>query len=221
MRFKAALFDLDGTLLDTLQDIADSMNAVLESQHFPTHGKEAYRYFIGNGMDVLVRRALPGARRNQAMIERCVAAMRQEYARRWRLKTTVYDGIPDLLKGLADAGLKLAILSNKADDFTREMAAELLPQASFDRIRGALPHVAKKPDPEAALAIATSLGVPPQDFVYLGDSGVDMATARRAGMYPVGVLWGFRGVEELLESGARMLIPGPLDLLDWFYPCAP
>lgn len=215
MRFKAVLFDMDGTLLDTLEDIADSMNEVLRQHGFATHDLEAYKYYVGNGMDVLVRRALPAAHRNQEMIAACLARMRQEYTNRWRNNTTVYEGISGLLDGMQETGIKLAILSNKADDFTREMAAELLSRWSFDQLLGARPNIAKKPDPAAALEIAENLQLSPRDFLYLGDTSVDMTTACQAGMYPVGVLWGFRGAEELLDSGARMLITHPSDLLSW------
>lgn len=215
MRFKAALFDMDGTLLDTLAGIADSMNAVLTGFGYPRHQLEAYRYFVGNGMDVLVERAFPAAARTEQRIAQGVAAMRADYRTRWRLQTRVYQGIPELLTALHRAGLKLAVLSNKSDDFTREMAQELLAAWPFEAVLGARPQIPKKPDPSTAIEIAGRMQVAPRDFLYLGDTAVDMTTAIGAGMYPIGALWGFRGAAELLEAGARMLIAQPTDLIAW------
>lgn len=215
MRFKAALFDMDGTLLDTLAGIADSMNAVLADFGYPRHQLEAYKYFVGNGMDVLVERALPALARTEQRIAQGVGAMRADYRTRWRRTTTVYQGIPELLTALDRAGLKLAVLSNKSDDFTREMAQELLSAWPFEVVLGARPQVPKKPDPSTAIEIAERMQLAPRDFLYLGDTAVDMTTAIGAGMYPIGALWGFRGAAELLEAGARMLIAQPTDLIAW------
>lgn len=215
MRFKAALFDMDGTLLDTLAGIADSMNAMLAGSGYPQHPLQAYKYFVGNGMEILVERAFPAAARTEQRIAQGVAAMRADYRTRWRRTTTVYQGIPDLLTALDRAGLKLAVLSNKSDDFTREMAQELLSAWPFEVVLGARPEVPKKPDPSTAIEIAERMQLAPRDFLYLGDTAVDMTTAIGAGMYPIGALWGFRGAAELLEAGARMLIAQPTDLIAW------
>jgi len=215
MRFKAALFDMDGTLLDTLAGIADSMNAMLAGSGYPQHPLQAYKYFVGNGMEILVERAFPAAARTEQRIAQGVAAMRADYRTRWRRTTTVYQGIPDLLTALDRAGLKLAVLSNKSDDFTREMAQELLSAWPFEVVLGARPEVPKKPDPSTAIEIAERMQVVPRDFLYLGDTAVDMTTAIGAGMHPIGALWGFRGAAELLEAGARMLIAQPTDLIAW------
>ena len=215
MRFKAALFDMDGTLLDTLAGIADSMNAMLAGSGYPQHPLQAYKYFVGNGMEILVERAFPAAARTEQRIAQGVAAMRADYRTRWRRTTTVYQGIPDLLTALDRAGLKLAVLSNKSDDFTREMAQELLSAWPFEVVLGARPEVPKKPDPSTAIEIAERMQLAPRDFLYLGDTAVDMTTAIGAGMYPIGALWGFRGAAELLEAGARMLVPQPTDLIAW------
>jgi len=215
MRFKAALFDMDGTLLDTLAGIADSMNAMLAGSGYPQHPLQAYKYFVGNGMEILVERAFPAAARTEQRIAQGVAAMRADYRTRWRRTTTVYQGIPDLLTALDRAGLKLAVLSNKSDDFTREMAQELLSAWPFEVVLGARPEVPKKPDPSTAIEIAERMQVVPRDFLYLGDTAVDMTTAIGAGMHPIGALWGFRDAAELLEAGARMLVPQPTDLIAW------
>jgi phosphoglycolate phosphatase len=213
MRFKAILFDLDGTLLDTIGDLADSMNAVLRRFGFPGHGRETYKQFVGDGMDLLARRALPEDRRDREMVEGCLLAMRAEYSSRWRENTCPYEGIPELLDALRDLRIRMAVLSNKADDFTRDMVRILLPRWPFDAVVGARPDVPKKPDPAAALGIARGLAISPGRILYLGDSATDMQTARAAGMFPVGALWGFRTAAELEANGAQVLINRPMDLV--------
>lgn len=215
MRFKAVIFDMDGTLLDTLENLAGAMNAVLRKWGFSPHPVEQYRYFVGNGVEELVRRALPEDARSPERVTEGTAAMRREYAERWRAGTRAYDGIGELLAAVRRAGLRTAVLSNKMHDFTQEMARTLFPSPAFDAVLGAREGVPKKPDPAGAMEIVRRFGLAPGDFFYLGDSGVDMTTARRAGMYPVGVLWGFREAAELVESGARMLVTRPRDLIDW------
>jgi phosphoglycolate phosphatase len=167
-------------------------------------------------MDMLARRALPEDRRDREMVDGCLLAMRAEYSSRWRKNTRPYEGIPELLDALRDLRIRMAILSNKADDFTREMVRILLPRWAFDAVVGARPDVPKKPDPAAALEIARGLAIPPGRILYLGDSGVDMQTARAAGMFPAGALWGFRTAAELKASGAEVLIRRPMDLVGLF-----
>jgi phosphoglycolate phosphatase len=213
MQFQAIVFDLDGTLLDTLGDLANSMNRVLERRGFPTHERELYQQFVGDGMEVLVRRALPEGRQGERSVEDCFQAMREEYGARWRESTRPYAGIPELLDALGERRLRMAVLSNKPDDFTREMVGALLAPWRFNAVVGARPEVPKKPDPTMALAIARDLAVSPGRILYLGDSGTDMRTAVAAGMFPVGALWGFRAAAELQASGARGLISRPMELL--------
>ncbi len=211
--FQAVLFDLDGTLLDTLTDLADSMNAALAGLGLPGHPREAYRYFVGDGMATLARRVLPETRRDEENIARCVVAMREEYGRRWAEQTRPYPGIPDLLDRLAGLGLRLAILSNKPDEFTRRMVGHFLPGLPWSEVRGQRPEVPKKPAPGGALAIAQALSLPSARLLYLGDTNTDMQTAIASGMYPLGALWGFRTASELLAAGARELLHHPLELL--------
>lgn len=214
MKFKAVLFDLDGTLLDTLDDLADSMNAVLEASGYPVHDVEAYKYFVGNGLRNLTERCLPGEHRTPAEIDFHLDKLRKEYEARWDKKTRPYRGIPELLDALAGKGIKIAVLSNKADEFAVRVVRKLLPDWRFEAVVGEKPGYPKKPDPSGAIAIAAQLGIPCQEFLYLGDTNVDMKTAVSAGMYAVGVLWGFRKADELAESGAKVLIPEPQALLD-------
>jgi len=210
---KAVLFDLDGTLLDTLTDLADSMNAVLAELGLPGHPHDAYRYFVGDGLEILARRVLPEGSRTEPLIQRCAEGMRAKYQDHWADKSEPYQGIPELLNSLASRDLRLNILSNKPDDFTRLMVNHFLPNWRWDQVRGARPDTPKKPNPSAALAVAGQLGLAPHQFLYLGDTNTDMRTATAAGMYPVGVLWGFRTQTELEESGAQTVLHHPLDLL--------
>lgn len=213
MRFKAIIFDLDGTLLDTIDDIAHSMNTVLDRLGYPTHPVDSYRYFVGNGVEKLVRQALPQDCIDDEMVRRCVSAMLKEYERRWADNSKPFKGIPELLTWVEKHRIPKAILSNKPDDFTQVMVKRLLSHWSFDIVQGAKPSIPRKPDPTAALAIAYKLGVKPEQVLFLGDTNVDMKTANSAGMYAAGVLWGFRPAEELLESGARALVREPKDVL--------
>jgi len=213
-KYKAVLFDLDGTLLDTLDDLGDSMNAVLSSRGYPTHPISSFTGFVGDGVENLVRRALPprdGS--NDALVAEIVPLMRAQYSRRWKDKTRPYDGIPEMLDALAARGLRLAVLSNKPHPATVEVVGHFFPPARFDAVFGARPGVPIKPDAGAALDVARGLGIPAGEFLYLGDTNTDMQTATAAGMYAVGVLWGFRTADELLQSGARVLVAHPTEVL--------
>ncbi len=214
MKYVAVVFDLDGTLLDTIEDLANSMNSVLSRFGFPGHDAEVYKYFVGDGVEKLVIRALPEDSRDETTVARCVSAMREEYGKRWAEKTRPYEGVPELLDSLTDRGIKMIVLSNKPDDFTKLVVANLLPSWRFELVVGARPSVPKKPDPAAALEIAERLEIPPQEFLYLGDTNTDMKTASAAGMYPVGALWGFRTADELIANGAEVVIEKPIDLLE-------
>lgn len=215
MNCKAVLFDLDGTLLDTLEDIADSTNNALSCLHFPQHQVEAYKYFIGDGREALAIRALPETHRDRATADKLIAKMGEEYARCWSNNTHSYEGVPELLDALAARGINLAVLSNKPHDFTELMVARLLGNWQFQIVAGASPNVPKKPSPAVAIDIAQRLGLQPGQFLYVGDSDVDMKTAVSAGMFPVGALWGFRTADELLAGGAKALIEKPADLLKY------
>jgi phosphoglycolate phosphatase len=213
MNYRAVLFDLDGTLLDTIHDLAASMNHVLRDLGLPEHQLEAYKSFVGDGVEMLVRRALPFGHRDEETVHRGVGAMRDEYGRRWGERTRPYDGIPALLDALTARHVKMAILSNKPDDLTKTTVSALLSEWRFEPVLGERPFVPKKPDPAGALEISARLEIPPAEFLYVGDTNTDMQTANAACMFPVGALWGFRTAEELFGSGAKALIEKPLDLL--------
>jgi phosphoglycolate phosphatase len=213
MHFKAALFDIDGTLLDTLVDIANSANTVLARFGFQQHKLQAYKYFVGDGIEALALRILPDDRRDEATINKIANEIDSEYTQHWADNTHPYPGIPELLQSLTVRGIKIAALSNKSDSSAKLTVSRLLPDWHFELILGVSPSIPRKPDPLGALRIAQNLKIKPDEFLYLGDTDTDMKTANSAGMYPVGVLWGFRTADELLASGAKVLIHTPLDLL--------
>lgn len=213
MNFRAVIFDLDGTLLDTLFDLGSSMNNVLERNGFPLHTLEKYKYMIGNGVEYLVTSALPTGSSDKTTIRKMTAEYRNEYNKNWKNRTRPYSGIVELIDELYSAEIKLAILSNKPHDFTEKCVKEFLPFEKFEIVLGHRQDIVPKPDPGGAVEISKKLMISPDRFFYLGDTDVDMKTAIAAGMCPVGVLWGFRTGEELTENGAKILINEPLDLL--------
>jgi len=213
---RGAIFDLDGTLLDTIDDIAEASNRVYGSRGLAPFSIAEMKKLVGEGAEELVRKAF-AARGVPAPDDAGMAAIirdyRREYERLWRAHSRPYAGVPELLGGLARRGIKTAVLSNKAQMFTELMTTDLLPAHRFDIVRGALPGVPLKPDPAPALAIASGLGVGPAHCAFVGDTSIDMRTARAAGMFAVGALWGFRTAEELLSSGAEVLAASPGDVL--------
>ena len=209
--FRAVLFDLDGTLADSLADLANATNWTLTQLGCPTHPLPNYRYFVGNGARQLCARALPANKQN--LVDDALRLMRERYDAHCFDLTKLYAGIPELISSLAERRYHLAVLSNKPDHFTKRMIAHYFDPSPFAVVRGQLPNVPLKPDPTAARQIAQNLGVPPAQWLYLGDTNTDMQTARGAGMHAVGVLWGFRDREELAESGAEQIVGKPPEVL--------
>jgi haloacid dehalogenase superfamily, subfamily IA, variant 3 with third motif having DD or ED/haloacid dehalogenase superfamily, subfamily IA, variant 1 with third motif having Dx(3-4)D or Dx(3-4)E len=207
----AFIFDLDGTLIDSIEDLADAGNAALETCGFPPHPVAPYNYFVGDGMENLMRRAAP-AGTDDAVIKKLVAAVHAAYATGWAIKTRPYDGIVPMLERLAASGRKLAVLSNKPHPFTVEVTRHFFPNVPFAAVQGSPAGGKAKPEPGMALAMAQELGVAPRDIVFMGDTRTDMQTAVNAGFIPLGVLWGFRPRAELEEYGAEIIIEKPEDL---------
>jgi phosphoglycolate phosphatase len=214
MTFKSIIFDMDGTLLDTLSDIAATMNHVLRSHGWPEHKINEYRTLVGEGIENLVSRSIPPGNRQDDLISSLVLEYRKYYADHWADHTTVYPGINEMISELEKRKIPMSVLSNKSDMFTKKMAAAFFPEIKFSAVFGSTPGVPNKPDPTSAIGIAEMIGIMPSEMIFLGDSSVDMKTAVAAGMYPVGALWGFRGRDELVRSGASAVISHPMDLLD-------
>jgi phosphoglycolate phosphatase len=215
MKYRAVLFDLDGTLLDTLEDLANAVNRGLALLGLPQHKIEAFKYFVGDGREEMASRALPDGRRDKATLQQLVDFINQDYALHWNDHTGLYPGVSDLLDELTRRGVKMNILSNKPHNFTQEIASGLLKRWHFESVCGALPQVPNKPDCTQALQIARRLAIPPAEFIYLGDSDIDMRTALNAGMFPAGALWGFRTAQELRTGGAGVMLDYPTDLLKY------
>lgn len=199
------IFDLDGTLLDTLQDLAGAANRVCAARGWPQHPLSAYRRFVGNGIPKLVERFSPPQHRDPAALAATRTAFSQEYAAHMREKTAPYPGISRLLDRLRAVGVRTAVFSNKDDAFTRQIVAEFFGPDAFAAVRGAVPDVPVKPDPQGVLALLNGLRADPQTTLFVGDSDVDVLTAHNAGLLCCGVLWGFRGRAELTAAGADFL----------------
>ena len=212
MIFEAVIFDLDGTLIDTLDDIADAVNRVLSKNNFPTHENSVYRKFVGDGSRVLIERALPEKYRNDEIIDACHKEYIDNYSQNYHVKSELYSGISHLLDALTENGLRLAVLSNKPDALTKNCVKTFLSTWVFDVVFGQRDSIPRKPNPQGALETAKIMSIPPSHFLYLGDTAIDMKTAVSAGMFPVGVLWGFRPLAELEENGACAVIEDPATL---------
>jgi phosphoglycolate phosphatase len=216
VKFQGALFDLDGTLLNTLEDLGRSMNNVLSRMGLPVHAIADYRYFVGEGIVMLAKRALPASHIDGAAIGACAEAMSAEYSAHCTEATTPYSGCMELLEKIVSLKVKTAVLSNKPDVMTKFLVRHYFPTVAFNFVDGARESVPRKPHPAGALDAAKRLGLAAGSMVYLGDSKTDMETATAAGMYPVGALWGFRDERELRKSGAKLVISHPRELLDLF-----
>lgn len=217
MTCNAVIFDLDGTLLDTLQDLVNTLNTVLALHDYPEHTIDECRFLVGHGMRELVKKALPDGVGTPETIDLLLPEFMAHYADNWNMNSRPYPGVSTMLDTLAEQGVKMAILSNKADHFTRLCAEFLLKEWKFDIVMGHHSGIAHKPDPEGALLVARMLGEEPSSILYVGDSGIDMLTATRAGMFPLGVLWGFRPESELVEFGAKALVQNPEKIIDNYF----
>lgn len=211
MHFDAVIFDLDGTLADTLDDIADAMNAALLELGLPTHARDDYRVFVGEGVVNLAQNALPPAK--QDLVEDAVRRFRAHYSGHIVDRSKPFADVPAMLDAVVAHGLKVAVLSNKIDAMTRRIVELCFSRWPIWPVFGERAGVPKKPDPTAALEIAAALGIAPARCAFVGDTAVDMATSVNAGMYGVGVTWGFRGRAEMESAGAKVIIDAPADLL--------
>lgn len=210
---KLIVFDLDGTLINSLEDLADSANWMLLQHGYPTHPVDAYRYFVGDGMRKLIERILPPEERNDVRIEQCKAEFVAYYTIHMEDKTVVYPGMIELLKELKDRGLKIALATNKVHIAVAPLMAKYFPGIRFDSMIGQREGIPVKPHPQIMYDILKETGCQPSETLHVGDTATDMQLAHSAGVTPVGVLWGYRPLEELQEAGAKFIIEKPEELL--------
>jgi len=210
----AIFFDLDGTLLDSVQDLADAANAALRAFALPEHPVHAYNYFVGDGFEMLIQRAAP-SNSDPELRQLVMQQAREAYRQNWAKTSKPYEGIPEMLKELQNRNIPLAVLSNKPHEFTLLTMQHFFPFVRFAYIQGSPPGLRAKPDPALALKMLHELGLEAQKVLFVGDTGVDMITAVNAGMFPVGVLWGFRTEEELRRHGARLILSKAAELFEY------
>lgn len=209
--YKAAIFDMDGTLTDTLADLFDSVNEMLAHYNFPLCTLDEVRQFVGNGARILMRRSLPADKEN--LIDEALKFYNDCYARNCLNKVTPYAGIMELLTTLEAKKIPLGVCTNKQHFAAVKIAEKTLAPIKFGYVSGDEPGQPRKPDPTRALAGAKLFNVAPDDVAYFGDTAVDMQTAINAGFLAIGVTWGFRSREELVESGAQIIIDHPTEIL--------
>jgi len=205
------ILDLDGTLVDSLKGIAASLNYSLTAHGQSSHLPSAVRNFVGDGVIMLVKRALGNAE-NPSLTASVVDGFKHHYDANWQNGTRPYEGITEALKSLGRDGYPLAVLSNKPHAFTTTMTARMFPTIKFAAVLGQCDGTPHKPDPHGALEIAKIAGRSPQECIVIGDSTMDLETARRAGMQAIGVTWGYHDRQRLIESGASHLIDHPHQL---------
>jgi phosphoglycolate phosphatase len=209
---KGIIFDLDGTLIDTLADLAESVNYALGKLNLPTHSVDSYRWRVGNGKALLAGRSLPEDK--QHLVDEVAKLLQEHYREHYCDNTRPYPGITDLLRELRKRSIKMAVLSNKPNEFTVELVRRFFGDETFTYVQGHIADEPLKPDPASALAVGKKLSLAPKNIIFLGDSGVDVQTALNAGMMPVGAAWGFRGPEELRQNGCGYIIEQPGQLLE-------
>ena len=205
------LFDMDGTLVDSLSDIGNAMNVVLASYGFPQHAIETYKTLVGDGARSLVEKSLPGDAKH--LTTEALVRYKARYATHLVVESKPYEGIVALLTELSAQGAKLGVVTNKPHDAAVDVMTKLFPEFHFDIVLGQKEGMPHKPDPSGALLAAKALGTQPSETFFVGDTDTDMKTATNAGMIAVGVLWGFRDEAELRAHGAHHIASHPRDLL--------
>lgn len=210
---KLVIFDLDGTLLDTIKDLGEAANNALSRAGFPTHSLSSYPFFVGNGVSRLLERVLPEDARSQANVDMLRRYFTEYYGDHCTVHTAPYPGIPQLLQQLTEAGVKVAVASNKYQAAVTALIAHYFPSIQWAAVEGQKDDYPVKPDPSIVFDILSKVPTPKADVIYVGDSGVDMETARRACVASVGVTWGFRPVKELREYYAEHIVNRPSEIL--------
>ena len=213
MKYTTIIFDLDGTLLDTLDDLTDSVNAIMLSEGYPVRSRDEVRSFVGEGYLTLIKKALPEGMDDDE-INRCTDLFRKEYFGNIANKTKPYDGIKDLLPELRKSGIKIGVVSNKMDEAVKEACRHYF-GGSIDAAVGDNPERNKKPAPDNVYEVLKQLNSAKQNTLFVGDSNIDVKTAKNAGLVCVGVTWGFRSKEVLIKEEADYIIDKPFELLKY------
>jgi phosphoglycolate phosphatase len=213
-KYRCVIFDLDGTLVNTIADIAASMNHALQKLGYPLHSEDEYLKLVGNGLRNLAYKALPEDARDDETVERAYTEDVAYYREHPADYSKVYPGVRELTAYLNEKRVKLAVLSNKAEAISQEIIGKLFPLETFDIVQGERSGVPRKPDPASTWDILAELDVANKDAIFLGDSEVDIQTAHNAECADVGASWGFRGRVALEKAGADRIIDEPFDLLD-------
>ncbi|MBE6972909.1 MAG: HAD family hydrolase [Ruminococcaceae bacterium] len=212
-RFSHVIFDLDGTVLDTLDDLANSVNWVLTQHGWPTHERDTYKYFVGNGMVKLLERATPEQAKQPGLWEQVQEEFHAYYAQHKADCTKPYDGMERVLNRLKEVGVSIAVLTNKPNTAAQPIMEQYYPGV-FPLVQGAMPQLPVKPDPTVLMRLMERMGANPESTLFVGDSNVDIQTAKNGGLSSCGVLWGFRTRQELEEEGAQFIAQTPDDLLN-------
>jgi phosphoglycolate phosphatase len=215
MKCKGLIFDLDGTLLNTLEDLASAGNTTLEHFGFPVHPVDAYRYFVGEGLKTLMQRIIPKPDASDDQLLEYMKKFGEIYAEIWNVRSAPYKGIPEMISSLSAAGLQLAVLSNKPHEFTKICVESFFPENPFVFVLGQRAGIPKKPDPAGAIELTEKMGLVPGEILYVGDTATDMQTGNSAGMRTIGVEWGFRDRAELQNNNAWKIVSTPAEVVSY------
>lgn len=207
------IFDLDGTLLNSVADLGQATNVALKMHNLPTHELDCYKYFVGNGVSKLIERAVPEEMRTESFLAEVKADFMNYYMEHKTMLTKPYNGIPELLTYLQSEGIKIAVASNKFIAGTQALISHYFKQFNFAAVLGQREGIPAKPNPSIVNEILSATGVDKKDVLYLGDTSIDMQTAKNAGVLAIGVSWGFRTKQELLDNGANLIIDHPSELV--------
>lgn len=214
--YKAVIFDLDGTLINSLDDLADAVNYGLNKMKLPPYPTEAYKKFVGSGAIKLCERALKGKAENQDAVNTLHSYFSEYYDVHCLDKSAPYPGIPELISKLKDLGIRMAVASNKPDEFTNFIIKKMFPENTFSVVFGKRPSRDVKPAPDIVYDIIDKLCIPKDEIFLAGDSDIDIITAKNAGIKSVGCTWGFRGKSELIAAGADYTVDFPEEIIKFF-----
>lgn len=210
--YRLVIFDLDGTLVNSLEDLGTAINISLKKMGLPTHNMERFKYFVGNGIKKLCERSVG---EHQDRVEELYRLFSEYYGSHYAVYTKPYPNIEEALKTLKDKNIKIAVASNKSENFAVQIVHELFPTISFDCIKGQVEHRDKKPSPDIIFETMQELEVSKEDTIMVGDTNVDIATGKNAGIKTIGCLWGFRDYNELSKAGANYIIKNPNEIISY------